>query len=247
MTTPKIDPRQLSALELDVLAMAAIATPPGDIRTIDMLASFGVQLAEGLLKISDRERADLGYVHHSRMPVAMAALAQIDPYAAYWRYPKMRLADLVAKRPSMDGAEAIALGAVCGVDISRTMWPRSPAPAFRDHLHELIERRHVLGQFFGSFPDQAINGIDIRPLGVDHRKDQVADVEMKAWRRDYRKLSSPHQMMVATILWLYRGGPDKLWLQRCPCGWPAGDAIRLLKKNDMLADWGKLVALYPGW
>jgi len=54
-------------------------------------------------------------------------------------------------------------------------------------------------------------------------------------------------MMVATIIWLYCGEPDKPWLARLPSTWHAADAIAALVKAGALRDWGRLVALYPGW
>ena len=48
---------------------------------------------------------------------------------------------------------------------------------------------------------------------------------MAEWRRAYKALSPVRQMMVATIIWLYRGEPDKTWLSRLPSTWHAADAI----------------------
>ena len=54
-------------------------------------------------------------------------------------------------------------------------------------------------------------------------------------------------MMVATIITLYRGEPDKTWLSRLPNTWHAADAVAVLLEAGALRDWGRLVALYPGW
>jgi hypothetical protein len=67
------------------------------------------------------------------------------------------------------------------------------------------------------------------------------------WRATYRALPEPHQIIAATIIWLYRGGPDTVWLRRVAVAWPAADAIALLRAADALADWGLLIALFPGW
>ena len=32
-------------------------------------------------------------------------------------------------------------------------------------------------------------------------------------------------MMLATIIWLYRGSADKIWLGRLPSNWRAADAV----------------------
>jgi hypothetical protein len=51
----------------------------------------------------------------------------------------------------------------------------------------------------------------------------------------------------ATILCLYRGEADKLWLARLPSNWHAADAVVALNDDGALRDWGRLVALYPAW
>jgi hypothetical protein len=48
------------------------------------------------------------------------------------------------------------------------------------------------------------------------------------------------QMMVATILCLYRGEADKLWLARLPSNWHAADAVAALNDAGVLRDWGRL-------
>ena len=70
---------------------------------------------------------------------------------------------------------------------------------------------------------------------------------MAKWRRAYKALPPARQMMVATIITLYRGEPDKTWLARLPSTWHAADAIAALQEALALRDWGRLVALYPGW
>jgi len=88
---------------------------------------------------------------------------------------------------------------------------------------------------------------DVRPRGVDYRTDQVDKEAMAEWHRAYKGLPPVRQMMVATIIWLYRGEPDKTWLARLPSTWHAADAIAALLEAGALRDWGRLVALYPGW
>ena len=51
------------------------------------------------------------------MPVAVAAMAVVSPTFARGRFPKLRLVDVVAKVPSMDGREMRALATVCGANI----------------------------------------------------------------------------------------------------------------------------------
>ena len=107
--------------------------------------------------------------------------------------------------------------------------------------------RYEFDAFFLRDPSQSINGIDVRPRGFDYHTSQVDAPAMAEWRRAYKELPPARQMMVATIIWLYRGEPDKTWLARLPSTWHAADAIAALVEAGALRDWGRLVALYPGW
>jgi hypothetical protein len=88
----------------------------------------------------------------------------------------------------------------------------------------------------------------IRPAAVDLVRDEFIDAELKAWRRDYRALPAHQQMLLATIICLYRGeDDDNAWLKGLPKRWHIADAVSTLRSADALADWGRLIALYPGW
>ena len=152
----------------------------------------------------------------------------------------MKLIDLVTKVHSMDGSEVVALAALVGVKIL----PYRDAHLFNEHLHDLIER-YELGEFFitGLPP---VQGIDVRPRGINWSNWKTDAAEMAAWRRAYKDLPPSRQMLVATVMWLYRGR-DKTWMQRLPCSWHSADSIVVLKDAGSLRDWCKLVALYPGW
>jgi len=52
----------------------------------------------------------------------------------------------------------------------------------------------------------------IKPSGYDDDADAVSPKAMAQWRATYRALPEPHQIIAATIIWLYRGGPDTVWL-----------------------------------
>jgi hypothetical protein len=213
----------------------------------DLLASFGVSRTPGYgVTVVDQEKAETAYIHHSAVPVAVVALSLCSMDIARLRFPNYRLVDLVAKRPAMDDREARALADVCNAKVEMRFTGSALAPAFNVQLLHVIDR-YQLGAFFTRDANRAINGIDVRPLGFDPRSGQVDPVAMAAWRRAYKALPAPEQMMVATIIWLYRGGPDKTWLNRLPCKWYATDAVLALGFAGMGPDWGKLVALYPGW
>jgi hypothetical protein len=144
----------------------------------------------------------------------------------------------------MDNREMHALAAVCGADIESVGVGR--APAFVAHLLDVIAR-YELDAFLVRDPSQSVNGTDVRPRRFDYRTHEVDIAAMAEWRRAYKALPPVRQMIVATIMWLYRGGPDKTWLARLPITWHAADAIAALLEAGALRDWGRLVALYPGW
>jgi len=213
--------------------------------TASLLESFGMELsAGGLLVMTDFAKAESAYIHHTRVPVAVVAMALASPTFARGRFPKLRLVDVVAKAPSMDGREMRALAAVCGANIDSL--GSSRAPAFAAHLLDVIAR-YELNPFFTRVPDRAVNGIDVRPRGIDWRTEQVDADEMREWRRRYKALPPVGQMMVVTIITLYRGERDKTWLARMPSTWLAADAVAALQEAGALRDWGRLVGLYPGW
>jgi hypothetical protein len=146
----------------------------------------------------------------------------------------------------MDGAEKRALAAVCGASVEGPPEGSGRPRAFAAHLLDVIAR-YELDAFFLRDPSRSINGIDVRPGGIDRRTDAVDPKAMAEWRRAFKALPPARQMMVATIITLYRGEPDKTWLSRLPNTWHAADAVAALLEAGALRDWGRLVALYPGW
>jgi hypothetical protein len=212
--------------------------------------------AGGLLVMIDFATAESAYIQHSRVPVAVVAMALASPTFARGRFPKLRLVDVVAKAPAMDDIEKRALAAVCGVNIADVPFGSSLVPAFAAHLMEVITL-YKLDALFVRDPSRVFNSIDIRPGGIDRRTDAVDPKAMVEWRRAFKVLPPARQMIVATIICLYRGEADTLWLARLPATWHAEDAIAtwhaagaittLALADGALRDWGRLVALYPGW
>jgi hypothetical protein len=121
----------------------------------------------------------------------------------------------VTKVAAMDGREMCALATVCGANIDSLPEGSGRALAFAAHLLDVIAR-YELEAFFLRDPSQSINGIDVRPRGFDYRTSEVDKEVMTEWRRRYKALPSARQMMVATIITLYRGEQDKTWLSRLP-------------------------------
>jgi hypothetical protein len=219
--------------------LSVIDTP---VQTPELLKNLGVELTpSGDVVMSDFARAENCYIHHSTEPVAAVAFALVSPAFSRGRFPSMRLVDLVTRVPYLDGSGAVALAALVNVEIPSY---RS-AHLFVEHLHNFIDR-YELEAFFVT-GQQPIQGIDVRPRGVDWRTEKADPAAMAAWRRAYKNLSPNRQMLVATVIWLYRGRRDKTWMQRLPCSWHSADSIVVLKDAGSLRDWCKLVALYPGW
>jgi hypothetical protein len=214
--------------------------------TTRLLAHFGVEIAPGdVLVMADLNRAERGYVHYAHIPVAAAAFSSISPAFARGRFPRYGLGDLVWARPSMDTTGVIALAEICGV-IIRTPIRENPE-LFSDHLYDLMERRCV-GRFFFKHPRPRREGHHaVRPRAYSFVDETIVPEEMTAWRKDYRALPAAEQMLIASVLWLYRGGQDKTWMARLPKAWHAADAFVALRSAGLLEDWAKLVALYPGW
>src|SRR5215471_6354897 len=86
--------------------------------TASLLESFGIELsAGGLVVMTDFAKAERAYIHHSSVPVAVVAMAVASPVFARGRFPKLRLVELVAKVPAMDGRQMRALATVCGASV----------------------------------------------------------------------------------------------------------------------------------
>lgn len=211
--------------------------------TTALLRSFGIaEGADGHLSIADIERAAEGHVHHTLMPVALAAHTMVSLVYARGRFPDYPLAELVWKRPSMDEHEARVFAEILGAPIGGPFY--TARTRFSEHLFDLLERRSV-GRFFYRQPGTC-NHYGVRPRGY-RAVGALVPKELAAWRTAYRALPAPEQMMVASLVWLYRGGEDRIWLTRVPKSWHAADAIVALRRAGLLEDWARLVALYPGW
>jgi hypothetical protein len=164
----------------------------------------------------------------------------LPPDISQWRLED-RLSNLVVQRFDMDGDEALRFALACGGDRAA----KTGHEPFDRHLRSVILRYGLTRLFHdnGQYPHHHA----IKPTGYDYDADAVIPEAMAQWRATYRALPEAHQMIAATIIWLYRGGPDTVWLRRVAVAWPAADAIALLCATGALPDWGLLVSLYPGW
>lgn len=214
-----------------------------DQRAAKLLREFGIEIAPGnIVVLSDMSRGEGAHVHHTRMPVALTAYALVSPSLARGRFPKVRLVDLLMKLTAMDAEECHALAALGGWDIP----DRNPR-WFLEHLYDVIET-HRLNEFFGIYPNRpAMFHNDVRPRGIDWATEEVDNAEMATWRRAYKASGPAVQMLVASILWLYHGSDDTLWMSGLRRSWHAADAISALVEAGLFRDWVRLAALYPGW
>jgi hypothetical protein len=170
-------------------------------------------------------------------------LAASDPGRAQQEFPDYRLTRLVLARLDMSELEASAFMDFCDAIPRKPCW--LSRTSFYDHLRDAIERLGLTSLFDENGPGRHHHAI--RPRGYDYQVDAVDPIGMERWRADYRAMTPAWQMFAATIIWLYRGKKDRCWLRRVPCTWHAAGAIDQMRKESVLADWGKLVALYPGW
>lgn len=210
--------------------------------TADLLEEFGMIFSPGRgPAFVDYAKAE-GYIHHSRMPVALAAMAAISPSFARGRFPKVRLVDMVAKRPAMDEDEAVALAEIGGAEVEPPFW--SNQPPFHHHLVDVVNRHGIGHLFYHEAKPHSLK--TFRPLG--YADDQPGRANLAKWPAKMKQLNAGRQMLVATIVTLYRGdADDKTWLGRWS-NWHAADALTVIRGDtELCRDWHKLVALYPGW
>ena len=209
-----------------------------------LLDELGLAIGTHQVEIVDFKQVESGYVHHTRVPVAVTGYALVSPAFARGRFPKFSFLDIAAKRPSMDETEAQALAAICGAQATPPFW--SNRPPFRAHLFDMIDR-YDLEAFF--VPDEEKGDRQlVRPGGFNYGGDWEANkAALTKWRADYRKLSPERQLMVAAIVRLYNSNEEHWLVGRVPKNWHAAEGITILQSAGALADWARLVALYPGW
>jgi hypothetical protein len=176
-------------------------------------------------------------------PLQIISLSLQSVETAKKRFPDYRLTRLVGARLELDELDVAQLPDVLAMDVLRQA-PSVLRP-FNDHLRHVIARHGLMALF--SDDGHAPYHHAIRPTGYDFHRNEVIPIRMEGWRADYRHMSDERQMLAATIVWLYRAGKDNVWLRRVPCTWHAADAIACMKATNVLADWARLFALYPGW
>lgn len=214
--------------------------------TNTLLKQFGLAISiTGEVVLRDLESASSRYIHHTFEPVAALGWCAVSPKFARLRLPEYELGDVITKRPNFDDRTATALAAVCGASISGPFGNR--AVQFDEYLRPFLERHRMLGTYFGI--DSEPHHYAVRPAGVNWRTEEDDPFELRRWRREYLLEPKHRQMLIATVLWLYRGEGEKdsIWLRDLPCSWHIADAYVTLRDAGVLAEWGELVGRYPGW
>jgi hypothetical protein len=163
------------------------------------------------------------------------------PCAAISRLDEMRLEDLVLGLLDLDIEEAARLDSLAD---SGTWFERSPE-CFYESLQRALRQLRLFTLFARTHDGE--HHRSICPSAYNERTGEHYPEEMARWRADFRAMSPEQQMVAATIVWMYRCGPDSIWLRRVPCTWKASEALHTLRDTGCLALWLQLVARYPGW
>jgi hypothetical protein len=220
-------------------------------KAVAILNELGVEPGpHGVLGFTDMQLASDGYIHHSRMPVALAAYAAISPVFAAGRLPGYLLRDMVEKVPCMDSGEYAALARACGCAPPNLDSVNARAQIFGEAVWGIVDTYDLHSCFmrFGEKSPSEGDHYNLRPRGIDWAGEwDVIPEDIKALRKAYRAMTPLQKVMVVTIMRLYNQNQDKTFLTGCPTKMLAADAMTLLREKDALSDWGHLVTHYAGW
>ncbi len=173
--------------------------------------------------------------------VAAVRVALLPQNTFASRLDDMRLEDLVLDILDLDGSEAAQMEALSGSDAP---CKRSPE-RYYDSLQQAIRQLRLFKLFART--DGGEHHRSVCPAAYNERTGEHHPEEMARWRADFRAMAPEQQMMAATIIWLYRSGPDSIWLRRVPCTWKASEALCYMHDAGCLTLWLQLIARYPGW
>lgn len=182
-------------------------------------------------------------------PVAQSLFAWIaaekqglpPPSAATSLLDEMRLEDLVLSLLYLDIDEAAQMESLANTNMS---FERSPE-CFNETLQQTLRQLSLSRLFTRTYDGE--HHRSIRPAAYDERTGEHDPEGMALWRADFRAMPPEQQMMVTTIVWMYRAGPDSIWLRRVPCTWRASEALHYMRDTGCLDVWLQLIARYPGW
>lgn len=208
---------------------------------VTTLRTLGMQrLASGLTLI-DAEALDRIDDTSPLSDLALMVSALHSPAVNATRQ-SVRLSEVVRRSLDMDMEEASVARALA--DPSSAPMERT-AVAFHRVLLETLCQLRLHRLFCGSTAGE--HHRSVCPTAYDERTGDIHAEGMAQWRADFRGMSTEQQMVAATIVWLYRSGPDSTWLRRVPCTWGAVDALRHLRDTGCVSLWLQLIVTYPGW
>lgn len=154
---------------------------------------------------------------------------------------EMRFEDLVLSLLDLDIEEAAQMD--CLAD-SSTPFERSPE-RFHETLQQAIRQLRLFKLFARTHDGE--HHRSVCPAAYNERTGEHYPEEMSRWRADFRAMSPEQQMVAATIVWMYRCGPDSIWLRRVPCTWKASEALNYMHDTGCLSLWLQLIARYTAW
>ncbi|EJN39675.1 hypothetical protein PMI38_00907 [Pseudomonas sp. GM84] len=216
-----------------------------------LLNELGVfKSTTGTWAFTDMKTASSCYIHHSRVPVAVAAYTAIDPIFAAGRIPNYALVDLIIKIPCMDAAECTALAIICGAEPPLFPSAAQRGEIFGDTAWKIVNDYGLESCFTHVRPygDEGRH-YTMRPQGFDYDHDEPIPELLEAMRKAYRSMRPVQQIMVLTLLHLYSGERDKTFLiGGCPTKISAIKALKTLRQDgEALKIWAHLVSHYAGW
>ena len=173
--------------------------------------------------------------------VAAAKQGSLPQDASTTHLDEVRLEDLVLSLLDLDIEKAAQMESLSD---SETPFERCPE-RFYETLQQAIRQLRLFKLFAGTHDGEYHRSVC--PAAYNERTGKHDAEEMARWRADFRAMSPEQQMMTTTIVWMYRSGPDSIWLRRVPCTWKASEALYYMHDTGCLAVWLQLVARYPGW
>lgn len=153
----------------------------------------------------------------------------------------IQLEALVLSLLDLNHDEAAQIDALAPLPLA---FARSP-----EQFHEMVQEvilRMRLSKLFTRTDAREFHWA-IHPAAYDPHTGKHHPIEMAIWRANFRDMAPERQMMAATLVWMYRGASDSIWLRRVPCTWKASEALNYLHDADCLRLWLQLVVRYPGW
>lgn len=212
-----------------------------------LLDELGLAMAPDGVELIDARRAQ-GYIHHSRMPVALVGYALTAPDLAHEYFPKYTFVQLLQGVSRLDSVECESLAALCGVKEERN-WNQRHPKEFGRQLWHVIDRYdlHAFFQRVEKPYGDAGEHFYMRPRGFAWPAHDEIPADLKQWQKDYRAASPLRQVMAATVVYLYNDMAHKYWMVRVKKDWHPADAVEILRAECALEDWGRLYTLYSGW